>query len=179
MAEKQTNNPFGFSPTAESLMPSTAHSQPPQEPKTEATKKWPSPKISSTPSHPLVDWDEWAREAVDQSSNLPDIGSVCLQKLTLPTNAQYDFGSWYHDAFTRLQFFDLHNLIVEDILRPRKNDENGIKWATWSRQVRVWLASSLSAEELDSVWYIAEDEIFFADEFVKHVQKAFAPNYWT
>jgi hypothetical protein len=55
---------------------------------------------------------------------------------------------WIDKAERILQTHNLHNLINKSIPRPMKNNPDGQKWKTLSKQVRSWPANSFGRQKV-------------------------------
>ena len=106
----------------------------------------------------------------DQAVGLPEIGSFTLYNITPPMKEKEELEMWIDKAERILQTHNLHNLINKSIPRPMKNNPDGQKWKTLSKQVRSWPANSFGRDLLYEV-YARGDRTGFADEFKEELKE--------
>ncbi|KAJ5046015.1 hypothetical protein NUH16_002840 [Penicillium rubens] len=77
---------------------------------------------------------------------------------------------WIEKVERILQTHKPHNLINKSIPRPMRNNPDGQKWKTLSKQATSWLGNRLGRDLLHEV-YARGDRTGFADEFMEELKK--------
>ncbi|KAJ5788450.1 hypothetical protein N7457_003440 [Penicillium paradoxum] len=117
------------------------------------------------------DWKEVIHAPVEnQAVNLPELGSFILDKITPPLKEREDANEWIDKAEKILDSHNLHHLINCAVPWPKRNNPDGKKWMTLSKQVRAWLSASLDNEVMQEI-RLRGNDIHFADEFMDEIHK--------
>lgn len=81
-----------------------------------------------------------------------------------------DLDKWLDKVEKILESHNLHNLIKKNIPWPTRDNVNGQKWKTLSKQVRAWLSGSIDSDLLEEL-NGRGNKMSFADEFVDEIKK--------
>lgn len=105
-----------------------------------------------------------------QAIGLPDVGSVRLPKMTMTLQSPRDIDEWLEDIILVLTGRHLEHLIDPTVPRPPWSHPDALNWQTLSRQVRDWLAQSITGRIVTHI-AVEKPRSELADEYLEDIKR--------
>ncbi|KAJ5930059.1 hypothetical protein N7466_005552 [Penicillium verhagenii] len=123
----------------------------------------------------INNWDAWSLEpSLDQSHHLPEPEYVNLFNLGLKGKMKHpaEFNQWLADVTRALDSVGLRALISDTARRPVRLDNSSMRWVLYSKQVALWLETTMTVDMAASI-KAQPGPLIFADSFMKKAKRCF------